>query len=134
MSSQRYDHYSFQMIKTKSTKPIQLHCQQCGQTGKTLVDTDHTKYTYAACTGIAMVGGFLGCCVIPFYLDEFKNAEHSCSTCGCELAYKKAFDKTPDADINNQGNTSMSKQQQQISKQQKGKSDDNSFNLTPREK
>lgn len=61
----------------------------------TLVDTEHTKYTYAACTGIALVGGVLGCCVVPFYLDNFKNADHSCSTCGSELAYKKAFDNKP---------------------------------------
>ena len=101
MSSSRYDHYSFNIIKTQSVEPLELNCPQCGQTGKTLVDLEHSRYTYAACTGIAALGGVLGCCVAPFYMDRFKNADHFCSTCGNELAKKVAFDKTTSESLEN---------------------------------
>ena len=59
----------------------------------TICDTHNSKYTWFACVGISMLGGILGCCLIPFYLDQFKDADHACGTCGCDIAYKKAFQK-----------------------------------------
>ena len=37
------------------------------------------------CGGIFYVGGFLGCCLIPFFVDSAKDADHSCPNCGTML-------------------------------------------------
>ncbi|EDO37753.1 predicted protein [Nematostella vectensis] len=49
-----------------------------------------TTYRYGALTwllsgGICLLGGWLGCCLIPFCLDGCKDVIHTCPNCQAQL-------------------------------------------------
>lgn len=44
--------------------------------------------TWLTCLGICLLGGGLGCCLIPFCVDPLKDCVHFCSNCEQQL-YRK---------------------------------------------
>ena len=45
--------------------------------------------TWMWCVGLCLVGCDLGCCFIPFCLDDTKDVKHHCSNCGTFVGEKK---------------------------------------------
>ncbi|KAF7256781.1 hypothetical protein EG68_06475 [Paragonimus skrjabini miyazakii] len=65
-------------------------CSICLNKVVTTVQYVNGACTWLACTGIFFIGGVLGCCLIPFFVDTCKDARHSCPVCNTELGtYKR---------------------------------------------
>ncbi|CAH8873055.1 unnamed protein product [Trichobilharzia szidati] len=69
--------------------PASLPCNICMNKITTTVNYRRGICTWLACSGIALVGGILGCCLIPFYVNSCKDAYHSCPECGTLLGVYK---------------------------------------------
>ncbi len=52
--------------------PIQCICPNCHQPIVTRVEKKAGLVPWLVCTGIFLVGGWLGCCLIPFCIDGLK--------------------------------------------------------------
>ncbi len=52
--------------------PIQCTCPHCYQPIVTRVEKQTGLATWLVCGGIILVGGWLGCCLIPFCVDGLK--------------------------------------------------------------
>ncbi|CAH8563509.1 unnamed protein product [Schistosoma turkestanicum] len=70
-------------------QPSSLSCNICMNKITTIVHYRNGVCTWMACTGIALIGGIFGCCLIPFYVDSCKDAYHSCPECGTLLGVYK---------------------------------------------
>ena len=79
------------MIKTTLTTPIDMTCNHCGHHGLTHCNSRPSAIAWGSCILLCLVGCNLGCCCIPFCMDDCKDADHTCSACGREIAYKRAF-------------------------------------------
>ncbi|THD22656.1 Lipopolysaccharide induced transcription factor [Fasciola gigantica] len=65
-------------------------CSICLNKVTTTVYYVNGACTWLACTGIFLIGGVLGCCLIPFYVDSCKDARHICPVCNTDLGtYKR---------------------------------------------
>uniref|UniRef100_A0A5K3FDN6 LITAF domain-containing protein n=1 Tax=Mesocestoides corti TaxID=53468 RepID=A0A5K3FDN6_MESCO len=72
---------------------INALCPRCGVYVNTQTKHKSGHLVYLACTGIAMMGGFLGCCLIPFCVDSCKDIQHTCPMCHQTLGEFKRFPK-----------------------------------------
>ena len=61
--------------------PMSLTCTYCQETVVTDTQRVANRKTWCLCTTIFLLGGFLGCCLIPFCTDRFRDVEHRCSEC-----------------------------------------------------
>lgn len=52
--------------------PIQCTCPHCHQMIITRVEKKTGLVSWLVCGGIVLVGGWLGCCLIPFCVDSLK--------------------------------------------------------------
>lgn len=52
--------------------PIQCTCPNCYQPIVTRIEKNTGLITWLICGGIILVGGWLGCCLIPFCVDSLK--------------------------------------------------------------
>lgn len=52
--------------------PIQCICPHCHQAIVTRVEKKTGLVSWLVCGGIVLVGGWLGCCLIPFCVDSLK--------------------------------------------------------------
>ncbi|CAH8513224.1 unnamed protein product [Dicrocoelium dendriticum] len=70
------------VIVSTSLGPNSQHflCSICLNKVVTTVHYVNGPCTWLACTGIALIGGFLGCCLIPFFVNTCKDAKHMCPT------------------------------------------------------
>ncbi|CAH8681243.1 unnamed protein product [Schistosoma rodhaini] len=66
---------------TFSDIPVTLHCPSCGLNTLTRLEYKNGLLTYLACCGICLVGGVLGCCLIPFCVNSCKDVNHVCPHC-----------------------------------------------------
>ena len=62
--------------------PTNVHCPSCNRVQTTKVELQNGLMTYAVAGGICLIGCVFGCCLIPFCIDELKDAHHTCSVCG----------------------------------------------------
>ena len=70
------------MVTTHFRDHPQRHlCQFCGVEGSTEVAYTSGVLTVLVAGGICLVGFWLGCCLIPFCVDELKDVEHFCPAC-----------------------------------------------------
>ncbi|KAH8867197.1 Lipopolysaccharide-induced tumor necrosis factor-alpha factor like [Schistosoma japonicum] len=69
--------------------PVPLSCNICMNKITTIIHYRKGVCTWMACTGIALIGGIFGCCLIPFYVDSCKDVYHSCPECGTLLGVYK---------------------------------------------
>merc|ERR1712002_358114 len=72
----------------QSYQPVQTTCPFCQQTIMTRVRYESGGLTWLAAGGIALMGCWLGCCLIPFCIDEAKDAIHECPSCNKIIAKK----------------------------------------------
>ena len=56
-------------------------CPFCQEMQTTDIDKQNGGCTWISCIGMALCGCVLGCCLIPFCVDGFKDTEHKCSQC-----------------------------------------------------
>ena len=69
--------------------PAVVQCVHCGHQGATRITKETGLGTWFACGGAVFVGCWLGCCLIPFCIDDLKDTKHHCSSCGQTLGCKK---------------------------------------------
>lgn len=69
--------------------PQNAHCPFCRSTGMSRVEHERGLLTWASCFGISLLGGNCGCCLIPFFIDEFKDSYHYCQVCNSLLGTRK---------------------------------------------
>ena len=60
-------------------------CPFCRTTAPTRVQYERGVLTWASCAAISLLGGNCGCCLIPFFVDEFKDSYHYCQVCNSLL-------------------------------------------------
>ncbi len=65
-------------------------CRFCNTTGPTQVRYEPGAMTWLSCLGICLLGGGLGCCLIPFCVEPLQDCIHSCPRCG-QLLGRKAL-------------------------------------------
>eukprot|EP01016_Furgasonia_blochmanni_P054598 TRINITY_DN9016_c0_g2_i2.p1 TRINITY_DN9016_c0_g2~~TRINITY_DN9016_c0_g2_i2.p1 ORF type:complete len:274 (-),score=11.59 TRINITY_DN9016_c0_g2_i2:1351-2112(-) len=73
---------------------ITLFCPTCNQQRQTLVIYQPGVGTISMVVLIIMLGGILGCCLIPCFMNDCKNAVHSCPACGTSLGTSKFLCQT----------------------------------------
>ncbi|KAI8482224.1 hypothetical protein Bbelb_400060 [Branchiostoma belcheri] len=70
---------------TNAASPVHIQCTNCGEQIFTKLTYVTGTTTYLACMAICALGGFLGCCFIPFCVDSLKDVRHTCPSCGAHL-------------------------------------------------
>jgi lipopolysaccharide-induced tumor necrosis factor-alpha factor len=58
-----------------------IQCPQCRQQVVTGVQYESGGGTWLISLGICIFGGIFGCCLIPFCINECKDAVHICPAC-----------------------------------------------------
>ena len=56
-------------------------CNQCKQVVTTVVSLDNGTTVFAAAGATCLFGCWLGCCLIPFFIEDLKDAKHFCPNC-----------------------------------------------------
>lgn len=64
-----------------NTESAMCYCAYCGRTGPTKIETKTGLLTWLSCYTLTLGGCWLGCCLIPFFVDNFKDVQHRCSSC-----------------------------------------------------
>lgn len=72
----------------QSYHPVQTQCMYCQQMIMTRVRYETGGLTWLAVGGLAIMGCWLGCCLIPLCIDEAKDAVHECPNCNKIIATK----------------------------------------------
>ena len=63
-------------------------CATCNQMQTTRVSYEAGLCTWLSCAGLALIGCWLGCCLIPFCVDPCKDSIHNCGKCGSMVGKK----------------------------------------------
>lgn len=71
-----------------TTSPQTATCPYCQATGQTTVRYEPGAVTWVSCMGICLLGGWAGCCLIPFCIQPLQDCIHMCSACGRPLGKK----------------------------------------------
>merc|ERR1719491_686335 len=71
---------------TRSTVAL---CPKCNQNVQTRVHSEPGLGTWLVCGGLCLAGCWLGCCFIPFCVEDLQDAHHSCPTCGTHMGSRK---------------------------------------------
>lgn len=61
--------------------PVSMTCPHCQASIVTATDYTPGTLTWLSCGATALVGCWLGCCLIPFCVDALKDVIHSCPNC-----------------------------------------------------
>ena len=61
--------------------PTQCVCPQCHLNIVTRTENKTGMLMWLICIGLALFGFVLGCCLIPFCIDDLGNVEHYCPHC-----------------------------------------------------
>ncbi|XP_053132449.1 lipopolysaccharide-induced tumor necrosis factor-alpha factor homolog [Hemicordylus capensis] len=73
-----------------SSKPASTICPCCRQIITTEIVYRVGSLTYAVCMAMCMMGGCMGCCLIPFMTNCCKDVDHYCPSCHYHIyRYKK---------------------------------------------
>ena len=83
-----YNSSSFNSLK--KNEPVTGMCPYCYEKQITYVSAEAGLMTYSMSLLICVLGGFLGCCLIPFCVDKWKNYHHYCGCCGTLILIKTA--------------------------------------------
>ncbi|CAF1036392.1 unnamed protein product [Rotaria sordida] len=68
---------------------VQCTCPNCHQTIVTRVERSNGILVWLICGILILVGCWLGCCLVPFCIDELKDTTHYCPNCGIMLGKNK---------------------------------------------
>ncbi|PRP85923.1 lipopolysaccharide-induced tumor necrosis factor-alpha [Planoprotostelium fungivorum] len=69
--------------------PQNHHCQFCGAQVVTRVTHEAGLLAWLACGGLACVGCWMGCCLIPFCVDGCLDVHHHCPNCSRIVGTKR---------------------------------------------
>jgi lipopolysaccharide-induced tumor necrosis factor-alpha factor len=58
-----------------------VDCPYCNTSGKSRIKKTYKGSTWCCCVTIALFGGFMGCCLIPFCVAQPESVVHTCRTC-----------------------------------------------------
>nr|AEW43450.1 lipopolysaccharide-induced TNF-alpha factor [Solen grandis] len=72
---------TYPVIQHFRESPIRIKCQFCQADVVTSTYMETGTLTWVACFIIAIVGCWLGCCLIPFCMDGCKDVVHQCPNC-----------------------------------------------------
>lgn len=61
--------------------PVNTVCPHCHQNIITSTNAEAGGLTWLLCAGICLFGFWLGCCLIPFCIDDCQDIRHSCPNC-----------------------------------------------------
>mmetsp|Transcript_20500 Transcript_20500/g.50306 ORF Transcript_20500/g.50306 Transcript_20500/m.50306 type:complete len:170 (-) Transcript_20500:188-697(-) len=75
--------------QTLEIKPFTTVCQFCSKQVTTTVHQKTGLMVYGACCGLAIVGCWLGCCLIPCCIDDLHDHDHTCPSCGSLIARQR---------------------------------------------
>ena len=81
-----------QRIVYQNTSNLPLHptntmCPICKKNVTTKVRMESGLLTWLICGGCCLAGLWIGCCCIPFCIDQCKDAVHECSECSMILYF-----------------------------------------------
>jgi len=71
------------------TQPVLVQCPYCHQQAMTKVEHESGLGTWLICGGMCLFGLSLGCCLIPFCINDLKDARHKCPNCKRTIHVKK---------------------------------------------
>uniref|UniRef100_A0A8C6VHI8 Lipopolysaccharide induced TNF factor n=1 Tax=Naja naja TaxID=35670 RepID=A0A8C6VHI8_NAJNA len=69
--------------------PMQICCPACNQMIVTRISYQPGALAWLSCGGLALVGCWLGCCLIPFCVDAMQDVQHFCPCCNAFLGVHK---------------------------------------------
>ncbi|XP_002739747.1 uncharacterized protein LOC100375692 [Saccoglossus kowalevskii] len=69
--------------------PVQTHCPYCNTDVITKLQYKKGMITWAICCIICLIGGWCGCCLIPFCAKSCKDVVHVCPNCSNILSVFK---------------------------------------------
>ncbi|MEE6512428.1 hypothetical protein FKM82_019415 [Ascaphus truei] len=69
--------------------PVSTVCIYCRQYVITRVSYTTGALPWLICAGLAVLGCWLGCCLIPFCIDDIKDVNHFCPNCNQLIAKHK---------------------------------------------
>ena len=78
-------------VPTILTHSHSLTCGHCGATASTKVEAVNGTFAWVLCLLLCCFGCWLGCCLIPFYVDSCKDYYHKCGNCDKLIAVKKTM-------------------------------------------
>ncbi len=64
-------------------------CRVCNRHTQTKTEYESGLGTWLICLGFILFGLWLGCCLIPFCVDELKDKKYICMQCGAVKSEKK---------------------------------------------
>ncbi|KAL5251380.1 hypothetical protein ACHWQZ_G016922 [Mnemiopsis leidyi] len=78
-----YDSETFPLpyLSRFGSESIPVYCVRCHRNIYTCVTYESGFTTWLSCTVLALSGCILGCCLIPFFMPETKDATHTCPNC-----------------------------------------------------
>nr|ALG36746.1 lipopolysaccharide-induced tumor necrosis factor-alpha factor 2 [Brachionus koreanus] len=69
--------------------PSYVSCPSCRAQVLTNISFENGLGTWLIAGGICLVGCWLGCCLIPFCVDSFKDVKHYCPNCNVLIGTKE---------------------------------------------
>jgi lipopolysaccharide-induced tumor necrosis factor-alpha factor len=71
--------------------PSPIQCPSCRQQVVTIVRYEAGAITWVIALVICFLGGFIGCCLIPFCIPACQDAVHTCPACHTPLGRRSPF-------------------------------------------
>jgi len=75
----------------RRSTPTRCVCPNCRQEVVSRIDYEPGMMTWCLSGFLCLIGCWLGCCMIPFCIDDCKDTIHTCPQCGVELGIKRAM-------------------------------------------
>ena len=69
--------------------PMTLICPSCSQQVTTAIKTDTSLLQHLLAFGCIVIGCWLGCCLVPYCMDNMRQVTHSCPSCNITLGIYK---------------------------------------------
>ena len=73
--------YNVQPKRIFTRHPSSVTCIHCNMNVVTRPRAEVGAGTWIAAVALILVGFWCGCCLIPFFVDEFKDVYHDCPNC-----------------------------------------------------
>ncbi|KAK2174103.1 hypothetical protein NP493_829g01060, partial [Ridgeia piscesae] len=79
------------LVQQFRESPVQTVCPYCHAQIVTAVSYDTGTFTWLIAAIVCLVGGGLGCCLVPFCLDGCKDVIHVCPNCRNQISAWRRF-------------------------------------------
>jgi len=78
-----------QVVSTNSPYPVSTTCPHCRANVVTSVSFSDGLLVWLVAGGLCIIGLWLGCCLIPFCINDLKDVTHSCPNCHAVIGHFK---------------------------------------------